>query len=190
MPAKVRYDQETLISAALNIVRKKGMEGLNARSIAQEMGCSTQPIYRALKSMEALRQAVLEKGMAFFEAYIRERCAGQDQPYLRSGLAYLSFAREEAPLFRVLFMRERTLNEQLSAVKDATFDANVRMVSAQLGYSREKALAFHYQSYIFVHGLASMLATGFLRYDEEELRGLLGGQYRALRLAFDDTKEK
>ena len=43
MPPKVKVTKEEIILCALELVRKKGAEGLNARELAAEMGFSTQP---------------------------------------------------------------------------------------------------------------------------------------------------
>ena len=185
MPPKVRYDQAAVVEAAFQIARKTGMEGLNARAIARQLGCSTQPLYRELKNMAALRQAVMERASRYFDDYILSRSSAHSRPYLGSGLAFLRFAWEEAPLFRVLFMRERSRTEQADDLKSITFQFAAGQVARNLHYTPEQAQAFHEQNYIFVHGLAVMLATGYLSYDERALETLLHRQYRALCLSFE-----
>lgn len=185
MPPKTRYTRAQVEDAAFSIVREKGLEGLNARAVAKCLGCSTQPLYRELKGMDEIRQAVFRRATRFFEDFIQEGSARAALPYLGSGLAYLRFANEETQLFQLLFMRRRSLEEQTGGVRDATFEYAAAQISAQLHYSLERAREFHYHSYIYVHGLASMIATGFLDYDEAALTQLLRRQYRALRLAFE-----
>lgn len=185
MPPKVRFDREKIISAAFAIVREKGMEALCARAIAKAAGCSTQPLYHDLGGMEEIRQAVLEKARRHFEEFIRFRALQSPLPYLGSGLAYLRFAQEEKQLFQLLFMRQRSTEEQARAGADATFEFAAGLIAKNLGYSMEDARAFHRQSHVFIHGLAAMLTTGFIAWDEEEMIRLLRHQYRALRLAFE-----
>lgn len=43
MPPKVKVTKEEIIAAALEILRQKGMEAVNARAVAAALGCSTQP---------------------------------------------------------------------------------------------------------------------------------------------------
>ena len=45
MPAKKQISKETLIENAFQIVRSKGMNALNMRTLAKMSNCSTQPIY-------------------------------------------------------------------------------------------------------------------------------------------------
>ena len=41
MPAKIVFDKERVVNAALKIAENNGLEALNARSLAKEIGCST-----------------------------------------------------------------------------------------------------------------------------------------------------
>ena len=61
MPPKVRFTREAVTDAAFALVRAQGQEALNARAIARQLGCSTQPLYRTMPGMDALRAAVMEK---------------------------------------------------------------------------------------------------------------------------------
>ena len=55
MPPKIRITKENIVERAVEIVREHGMDSLNARSLAKELGCSVQPIFRAFDSMGELR---------------------------------------------------------------------------------------------------------------------------------------
>ena len=71
MPPKVKVTKEEIIAAALEILRQKGMEAVNARAVAAALGCSTQPIFSNYSSMGALQHDVLAAGYAEYNA-----CAG------------------------------------------------------------------------------------------------------------------
>lgn len=182
MAPKVRFTREAVTDAAFSLVREEGMEALNARAIARRLGCSTQPLYRALSGMEEMQMAVREKAMHFFEDYIRENSAIAQTPYLSSGIAYLRFAREEGHLFRLLFMRPRSCAEQAQPNRDATYEYAAALIARSLNISMESARFFHGMSFIFVHGLASMVVTGYMDYDEAELTLMLRHEYQAIRL--------
>lgn len=189
MPPKVRYTREDVTDAAFALVRAQGAEALNARAIARQLGCSTQPLYRTMPGMDALRAAVMDKAKRYFEAYIQERSQIMPTPYLSSGIAYLRFAKEEGHLFRLLFMRSRSDAEQAQPGADATFDYAAGLIARNLGISLESARNFHGMSHVFVHGLASMIVTGFMAYDEPFLIQLLRHEYRALRLAVAEEQK-
>jgi Transcriptional regulator len=61
MPPKIKTTQEDIILAAIHLTRNGGWDSVNARSLAKELGCSTQPIFRAFGSMEELKEMVYKR---------------------------------------------------------------------------------------------------------------------------------
>ena len=82
MPPKFKFKREEMITAALQLTRKKGAGGLTARALADELGCSVKPIFGLFKNMEEVGQAVLAAAHDLYAGYIREDMAkGQYPPY-------------------------------------------------------------------------------------------------------------
>lgn len=103
MPPKVKVTKEEIIAAALEILRQKGMEAVNARAVAAALGCSTQPIFSNYSSMGALQHDVLAAGYTEYNRWIEQQMKeGRYPPYKASGMAYISFARRQSQLFKVL----------------------------------------------------------------------------------------
>ena len=73
MPPKVRITKEEIVHMAVELVRGKGEQALNARSIAAALGCSTQPVFSNFATMEQLQLAVIEKAQEIYNAYTRNR---------------------------------------------------------------------------------------------------------------------
>ena len=44
MPAIKKISKEAIIDAAVDVLRDGGEGAINARSVAKQLGCSTQPI--------------------------------------------------------------------------------------------------------------------------------------------------
>lgn len=177
MPPKVKFSKETVIQAAFEITRVKGLDALNARAVAKALGCSTQPLFRAFESMEQVKQAV--RGMAgkVYEQHIMRSMLGAEKPYKASGMAYLSFARNEPQLFKLLFMDDREA-QQTAGGDDQSIAYVLEALMASTGMTREQALRFHMLSWMLVHGMASMIATKFKSFTEEEADALLTAQYQ------------
>ena len=55
--AKLKITREAILKGAAEVVRKEGEQGLNARRIAKELRCSTQPVYSQFRNMEDLHPA-------------------------------------------------------------------------------------------------------------------------------------
>lgn len=77
MPPRVRFDKQAIVQAGLNVARRGGMEALNARAIARELGSSTQPLYRELSNMEELRGEVRAEAGALFGRRLAEWRTGK-----------------------------------------------------------------------------------------------------------------
>ena len=63
MPPKIRISKNFIEENALGFVRQYGVEALNARTLANYLRCSTQPIFSNYSSMDELKQVVLKKRM-------------------------------------------------------------------------------------------------------------------------------
>lgn len=189
MPPRVKITEQTILSAALELVRSGGDEALNARALAKALGCSTQPIFRNFTDMQALRLALLEevhnRYLAFIEAYI---AASAYPPYKASGLAYIAFAMAEPQLFRQLFMRERSSDQE--GPEQADWEPTIAAVQSYTGLSHREAELFHLELWGLVHGTAVMLATGYLDLDEETVSDMLTDVYRGLRLKWGIENER
>ena len=44
MPPKTRITKDMVITAAVEIARKSGYENINARTVSEQLHCSTQPV--------------------------------------------------------------------------------------------------------------------------------------------------
>lgn len=179
MPPKVRFRKETIVEAAYELARKKGLNSINARSVAAVIGCSTQPIFRVFENMEQLKEQVLNKAFERFEQYIQENRQSSGGAHKSVGMAYLLFAMEEPYLFHMVFLGEH--GAQPEAMRAfACKEVVVQTLMEQSGFSHEQSLIIHRHMWVYTYGLAAILATGQLKYTPEELNELLIMEYRAI----------
>lgn len=106
MPPKFLFTKEEIISAAVEVVRENGADGLTARALAAKLGCSVKPIFGAFKNMEEVRTEVIKAA----EKIYRDRLAKSTEnknipPYKATGTEYIKFAKADRELFKLLFMR-------------------------------------------------------------------------------------
>ena len=179
MPPKVRITKESIVDTALDIVRRQGAQGLNARNIASALNCSTQPIFSNFATMEALRIAVAEKADALFRNMQQQEQANGLPPYKAGGMAYIRFAKEEKELFKLIYMCDRT---GTAIPDDAPLTVEMEtLVQANTGLDEQQTKLFHLEMWAFVHGIATMFATGFLDLDRELVGKMLTDAYLGLR---------
>ena len=166
------------MKAASQLVRRG--EALNARSIAAELGCSTQPVYSCFKNMEELRAELAEEAKKLYRKYIDEYLTHADKNrYEAYGMGFVRFAIEEAGLFRYLFLSVQ--KEQMQTMGDPFFEEDILQEMQQLlCISREKAEAFHSDMSIFSYGLATLLNTQAVVMSEEDISDAFKREFYAL----------
>ena len=180
MPPKVKITKDEIIKTAVELIRKEGESGANARSIAAALGCSTQPIFSNFKSMEELDEAVITAAYDKYLEFLKiEAESGKYPQYKAFGMAYIRFAKEERELFKMLFMRDRK-GEDISPPED--FKASVEVIMNANGVTYEIAELIHLEMWTFVHGIATMMATSFLSLEWELVEGMLTDVYQGIRL--------
>ena len=180
MPPKVKITKEDIINTALELVRTKGEQSVNARNIASALNCSTQPVFSNFATMDDLRLALLEKINSLCREFMKnEEEKGEFPSYKANGMAYIRFAKEEKELFKLLYMRDRRGED----VPESTHvdEEMERVVRNNTGLDEENATLFHLEMWAFVHGIASMFATGFLDLDMDLVSRMLTDAYQVLR---------
>lgn len=185
MPPKIRITKEEILQAGIEIVRREGETGLNARNLAAVLGCSTQPIFSNYATMEDLRRAVMAAAAALYSQYIeREISSGAYPAYKASGIAYIRFAKEEKNLFRLLYMRNRDNREETFETK--MYGEMEVFVRDYTGLPQDRARLFHLEMWTFVHGLATMTATGYLQLDMELVSLMITDAYLGIKHRFEE----
>ncbi len=167
MPPRVKITKEQILDAAVSIIRASGLDGLNARALAHELHCSTQPILYAFSTMEELKRAAYRRADQLHTEYLLNTPPERD-PLLGIGLNYIRFAVEEPRLFRFLFQsgyaEEKNLLEMIdSAELTPILDA----MQEGLGMDRSKTRDVFLTLALFAHGYASIHANNTLAYDED-----------------------
>jgi len=180
MPPKVKITREAIINAAIGIVRTDGAQGINARTVAAVLQCSTQPVFSNFASMEELRLAVAQRAEELYREYMQtELDSGKYPPYKASGMAYIRFAKEERELFKLLYMCDRS-GQDIPEGSELT-DEMEHMVRTNTCLDSQDAKLFHLEMWAFVHGIAAMFATGFLDLEWELVSKMLTDTYQGLR---------
>ena len=186
MPPKIKVTKEDVINAAVDIVRSSGAQAINARTIASVLNCSTQPVFSNFASMDELRLAVVERADLLCQEYMqREVDRGEFPAYKANGMAYIRFAKEEKELFKLLYMRDRS-SELIPETTEQT-DKMESIVHNNTGLNGVDVKLFHLEMWAYVHGIASMCATGFVDLNWELISKMLSDAYQGLRKQY--TKE-
>lgn len=173
MPPKVKITKKMILDASFEVIRTSGHENLNARTIAEYLQCSTQPVLYNFKTVDEIREAVYQITDEYHTAYIMPK-DGDDNPMLALGLNYVRFGHEEKNLFRFLFQTNQFGGMDMATLMDNPALSDILQVMAKgldcdVDEAREMFLTF----FVIAHGLASLLANNAMEYDEEQSAKML-----------------
>ena len=186
MPAMKKVSKESIVDAAVDVLREGGAVAVNARSVARELGCSTQPIYLSFRSMEELKDAVTQRAIALHTRHVREwlhtldaegGCYGRHSRYSSYGIGFVKFAAEERHLFRWLYLEGGQMEPYQN---DILLPEVLRAMEDEFGYPEDVALRFHQDMIYYSYGLAILANTDHLHLTESELREAFRREFRAL----------
>lgn len=103
MAPRIKFTKEEIVAAAVDVVRKSGIDALTARELAAKLNVSPRPIFTHYDSMDELKRDVYEKAKEEYKTYI-ENGLKAPVPFLGVGQQYIRFARKERELYRLLFL--------------------------------------------------------------------------------------
>lgn len=179
MSAKKQITKDQLVITACQIVSEKGITGLNMRDLAKRCNCSTQPIYLSFANADELKHAVKLQIMEYYRKYVNDEVASRHYiEYKATGMAYIRFAKEQPQFFKYLFMRNRADETVDEMATDFEHEADIL---TRQGYSHDKAIQFHTHMWVYVHGIATMYATGYLNWDWDMVSNLLTDAFLGIK---------
>lgn len=173
MPRRMTFTRDIVIHTTYELVKKEGMESVNARRIAKELNSSVHPIFRHFKDMEELKAVVYEKIYAKYQEYMSSGMS-EDKAYKKMGLSYIKFAKDYPEFFKIIFMQKTNLKAENFMMVDTMGDDVIKAGQVLTGLSFEEQKKFHIKVWIFTHGIACLVATKTIEFTEEEISELLG----------------
>ena len=173
MAPKNKFTKKEMVEAALRVARTKGIDGLTAKTMADELGTSTQPIFTAFGSMEGVREEVYAAAVSVYDRYT-EIGLKEEIPFLGVGKQYIRFAKEEPEFYRLLFL---TQAQEYSAMKSMQhLQERIRPTLMNIYHiTAEEADIYFRNLWFVVHSLSTLIVTGDCPYSDREIGQILTG---------------
>ena len=167
MPPKAKITKEMIVEAAFNIVQKEGADKVTARSISEQLNCSTQPVLYYFSTVEDIKKLVYKKVDEYHTDYIMDTDIDYGNPMLTIGMNYIRFAIKETNLFRFLFQsNEFSGVGMLDLLETEELLPILAVLQNELNMSMEDTKNVFSTLFIFAHGYASLYANNTMIYDE------------------------
>lgn len=191
MAPKIKVSREEILNAAVGIVREKGAEAVNARSVAAKLDCSIQPIFRTFGTMDELRAAVYKRAEEIYNAVMGDALENSGEGFRAMGMAYVNFAKAESNLFKFLFM-SNVFNKSSAADIAGTTEGDDRVIASICGMTNLNEFAsqeLYTGMWFITHGMASLLATNECTLNDEEIKTMLNRTYEGLLYSIKKERE-
>ena len=159
-------------------LKEMGAENINARTVSQKLGCSTQPVLYHFKTIEDVRIAAHKKASEFHIDYVTNLSGKYERPMLEVGMRHIQLAIEEKNIFRFLFHSNYNTDVSLfDWLTGENFDSLFPILKKQAKVDEQQAHIIFSQIFLVTHGIASLLANNAMVYDEAYCVNTLSNAY-------------
>ena len=175
MAPKNKFTRKEMVAAAVRVVQKRGAAALTAKSLAEELGTSTQPVFTCFGTMEALKAEVYVAAERLFDEYLTKGLK-EKISFFGFGTQYICFVRKEPELYRLLFLMRP---DDIGSSAFATMRHMQELVRPSLidiyHISEQEADRYFRDLWLVVHSLATLTVTGDCPYSDREIGQILTG---------------
>src|SRR5574344_2076215 len=112
MPRKANFTREDIVSTALEIVRKEGIDALSYRVLGKKFGDSASPVLTYFKTMEDLHSAVRKEAIKVLYEYLKD-CTDYVPAFKAYDIRLIRFAKEDNNLYRLIYLNSEAESEGL-----------------------------------------------------------------------------
>ena len=175
MAPKNKFTRKEMVAAAVRVVQKRGAAALTAKSLAEELGTSTQPVFTCFGTMDTAKAEVYAVAERMFDEYLT---AGLKEkiPFFGFGTQYIRFARKEPELYRLLFLMRQ---EDMENGAFSTMQHMRELVRPSLmdtyHINEQDSDRYFRDLWLVVHSLATLIVTGDCPYSDQEIGQILTG---------------
>ncbi len=177
MPPKEKVSKVKVYTTAFEMTREYGFSEVTARKLAERLGCSTQPIFRAYENMDELRCDLFYMSTdCLLKKMLSKK--GRNPAYMQLAMAYIDFAKEERNLFELIASVDdfgtRTISEFL---KSDEGNEILKKISGDKNVSDAKKQELFTMFWMFIHGMASLISGKRVEFTDREIRTYITKAY-------------
>ena len=191
MPPKPIVNKQNIMDAAIQLVRKNGMDSINARSLAKVLGCSTRPLFRVYPNMSELKRDVKIELDRYYNSFMEQRMTDENR-LLSQGIAYIEFARREKMIFNALFMSMTMAGSSLQEIIHAQWNrASIENVKMITGLSTDKSEMLFVNCWLYSHGIAAQIVSNDISISSDKVTELMTDAFKRFSMEMgEDVNER
>ena len=170
MPPKEKVSKARVSETAFEMTREYGFSEVTARKLAERLGCSTQPIFRAYENMDELRCDLFYMSVEFFLQNMLAK-KGKAPAYMGLALSYIEFAQKERNLFELIASVDdfgtQTISEFLKSDEGSLI---LKRIAGSGDMSDAGGRELFTMFWMFVHGMAALIAGNRVEFTDRQIR--------------------
>ena len=181
MGRKTQITKEIILETALQMLIREGYGAITVKTLAAEIGCSTQPIVWHFENMNGFRKAFFEYCIEYAKSQFTVWNGSLDD------LLTETIACNMPNLFRFVFVDNKDECKNSDVVQKLQLDNTkkiIHLLCDEKGLTEPQAASFLMNYEFYIHGIASYTASGFVNYPEEEIIAM-ANRARDAFLAFE-----
>ena len=172
MGRKTLICRERILETALDMLIREGYGAITVKTLASEIGCSTQPILWHFENMAGFRRALYEYSIDYAKSQFSPWNGDLDDLLAETARGYIAIACRMPHLFRFVFWESGDDRKNSATVQKLQLDNTakiIELVCREKGLTEQQAAAFLENFEFYIHGIASYTASGFVSYPEQEI---------------------
>jgi len=172
MGRKTQITKQIILETALQMLIRDGYGAITVKTLAAQIGCSTQPIVWHFENMSGFRKAFLEYCIDYAKNRFTVWNGSLDDLLTETARGYISIACNMPNLFRFVFVENKDECKDSDVVQKLQLDNTKRIIHLlreEKGLTEPQAASFLMNYEFYIHGIASYTASGFVNYPEEEI---------------------
>ena len=172
MGRKTQITKEIILETALQMLIREGYGAITVKTLAAEIGCSTQPIIWHFENMNGFRKAFFEYCMDYAKSQFTVWNGSLDDLLTETARGYITIACNMPNLFRFVFVDNKDECKNSDVVQKLQLDNTkkiIHLLCDEKGLTEPQAASFLMNYEFYIHGIASYTASGFVHYPEEEI---------------------
>jgi len=172
MGRKTQITKDMILETALQMLIREGYGAITVKTLAAEIGCSTQPIVWHFENMIGFRKAFFEYCIEYAKSQFTVWNGSLDDLLTETARGYITIACNMPHLFRFVFVDNKENCSRSDTVQKLQLDNTrkiIHLLREEKGLTEQQAASFLMNYEFYIHGIASYTASGFVNYPEEEI---------------------
>lgn len=173
---KVQIPKERVLEAAMQLIIREGYEQVNIKTVAQELGRSTQTISWTFGNMGNFRNELITYAREYFNSKLVPVGTNPVAGFASVGQLYLSQAYEEPNLLRFIHANSGKVAKEggIGFVFDEEKNRALKdEIMKFTGMNEENTLRFMTSVVVYTKGLVGFILDGTLSYEQETAMQML-----------------